>query len=74
MEIKMKFGIVTKNHAADSKKKGPPKNSILEPLGLYSPTRQPESYGTLLYILLAWVERNHYVNPNDAKLYHLNGS
>ena len=40
--VKMKFRIKTKSHGADSKK-GPPKKSILVPMGLTSPTRQPGS-------------------------------
>ena len=39
----MNFRIRTKNHTADSKM-GPPIKSILEPMRLTSPTRQPGSY------------------------------
>ena len=38
----MNFRIITKNHAADSKI-GSSQKSILEPMGLTSPTRQPGS-------------------------------
>ena len=34
MGLKMNLGIITKNHAADSKIRSPPKKSILEPMGL----------------------------------------
>ena len=39
---KIKFRIITKNHAADSKIRSP-KKSILEPMRLTSPNRQPGS-------------------------------
>ena len=39
---KMNLRIITKNRAADSKI-GSPSKSILEPMGLTSPTRQPGS-------------------------------
>ena len=42
MGVKMNFRIITKIHAADSKI-GFPQKSILEPMGLTSPTRQPGS-------------------------------
>ena len=42
MSVKMNFRIITKNHAADSKI-GSSQKSILEPMGLTSPTRQPGS-------------------------------
>ena len=42
IDVKLNLRIITKNHAADSKK-GPPLKSILEPIGLTSPTRQPGS-------------------------------
>ena len=38
----MNLRIITKNHAADSKK-GPPLKSFLEPIGLTSPSLQPGS-------------------------------
>ena len=40
MGAKMNFRMITKNHAAVSKI-GSPKKSILEPMGLTSPTRKP---------------------------------
>ena len=42
MGVKMNFRIITKNHAADSKI-GAFIKSILESMGLMSPTRQPGS-------------------------------
>ena len=42
MGVKMNFRIISKNHAADSKI-GSPQKSILEPMGLTSLIRKPES-------------------------------
>ena len=42
MDVKINLRIIPKNHTADSKK-GDPEKSILEPMGLTSPTRQPGS-------------------------------
>ena len=42
MDVKMNLRIMTKNHAADIKI-GSPLKSNLEPIGLTSPSRQPES-------------------------------
>ena len=42
MNVKMNLRIRTKNHAADSQI-GSPLKSILEPIGLTSPTREPGS-------------------------------
>ena len=42
MGVKMNFRIISKNHATDSKIRSP-QNSILDPIELTSPTRQPGS-------------------------------
>ena len=43
LDVKMNLSEKTKNLAADSKIRFLPLKSILEPIGLTSPTRQPES-------------------------------
>ena len=48
IDVRMKFRIITKNHATDSKIRSLQK-SILEPMGLMSPTLEPGIYIFISY-------------------------